>query len=94
MYTALITSSRGVPLIYVKTFVPYADTDTPIADGTAIGTSGNGIRVLFQIVRRTHPADVPSPYLSTAAKHSQDMLNALREALLGRPWMPPHPSTA
>jgi transposase len=33
-------------------------------------------------------------YLSTAAKHGQNMLNALHEALLGRPWMPPHPNTA
>ena len=30
-------------------------------------------------------------YLSTAAKHGQNMLTALREAILGRPWMPPHP---
>lgn len=30
-------------------------------------------------------------YLSTAAKHGHNMLTALREAILGRPWMPPHP---
>jgi hypothetical protein len=31
-------------------------------------------------------------YLSTAAKHGQNMMTALREAFLGRPWMPPHPA--
>ncbi len=30
-------------------------------------------------------------YLSTAAKHGHNMLTALRQAILGRPWMPPHP---
>lgn len=30
-------------------------------------------------------------YLSTAAKHGRDMMDALREAFLGRPWMPPDP---
>jgi hypothetical protein len=33
-------------------------------------------------------------YLSTAAKHGQNMLDALREAILGRPWMPPDPNLA
>ena len=31
-------------------------------------------------------------YLSTAAKHGQNMMTALREAFLGRPWIPPHPT--
>jgi hypothetical protein len=31
-------------------------------------------------------------YLSTVAKHGADMLAALREALLGRPWTPPEPA--
>jgi transposase len=30
-------------------------------------------------------------YLSTAAKHGHNMMTALREAILGKPWMPPHP---
>ena len=30
-------------------------------------------------------------YLSTAAKHGLNMINALREAILGRPWIPPDP---
>jgi transposase len=30
-------------------------------------------------------------YLSTAAKHGRNMMDALREAILGRPWMPPEP---
>jgi transposase len=33
-------------------------------------------------------------YISTAGKHGADVLTALREALLGRPWMPPIPSPA
>jgi transposase len=31
-------------------------------------------------------------YLSTAAKHGLNTMNALREAILGRPWMPPNPA--
>ena len=31
-------------------------------------------------------------YLSTAAKHGHDKITALREALLGRPWMPAPPA--
>jgi transposase len=30
-------------------------------------------------------------YLSTAAKHGHNMMTALHEAILGRPWIPPHP---
>jgi transposase len=33
-------------------------------------------------------------YISTAAKHNTDVLTALRDALLGIPWMPPIPDTA
>ncbi|GES17101.1 hypothetical protein Amac_106990 [Acrocarpospora macrocephala] len=33
-------------------------------------------------------------YLSTAAKHGTDVISAIRDALLGRPWMPPDPATA
>jgi transposase len=33
-------------------------------------------------------------YVSTAAKHGTDILTTLRDALLGRPWMPPDPLTA
>ena len=31
-------------------------------------------------------------YLSTAAKHRTDVLTALRDAILGIPWMPPIPA--
>lgn len=31
-------------------------------------------------------------YLSTAAKHGHNMIDALREAILGHPWMPPDPA--
>jgi transposase len=33
-------------------------------------------------------------YLSTAAKHGRNMMDAVREAILGRPWMPPNPAPA
>ena len=33
-------------------------------------------------------------YLSTAAKHGRNMIDALRDAILGRPWMPPEPAPA
>jgi hypothetical protein len=33
-------------------------------------------------------------YLSTAAKHGCNMMDALREAILGRPWSPPDPAPA
>jgi transposase len=33
-------------------------------------------------------------YLSTAAKHGQNMMTVLREAITGRPWMPPDPTAA
>jgi transposase len=32
-------------------------------------------------------------YLSTAAKHGINALDALRDALAGNPWMPPIPAT-
>ena len=31
-------------------------------------------------------------YLSTAAKHRQNLITVLRDAILGRPWMPPDPA--
>ena len=31
-------------------------------------------------------------YLSTAAKHGQNMLTALGETFQGKPWIPPHPT--
>lgn len=33
-------------------------------------------------------------YLSTAAKHGHNQIDALRQAILGRPWMPPDPILA
>jgi transposase len=33
-------------------------------------------------------------YLSTAAKHGLNQMTVLREAILGRPWMPELPATA
>ena len=31
-------------------------------------------------------------YLSTAAKHGHNMMDALRDAIIGRPWIPPDPA--
>jgi transposase len=31
-------------------------------------------------------------YLSTAAKHGHNMMDALRDAIIGRPWIPPDPT--
>ena len=33
-------------------------------------------------------------YLSTASKHGKNTMSALREAFLGRPWLPPDPAPA
>jgi hypothetical protein len=33
-------------------------------------------------------------YLSTTAKHSRNMMDALHEAIMGRPWIPPDPAPA
>ena len=33
-------------------------------------------------------------YLSTAAKHGRNVMDALRDAILGRPWIPPDPAQA
>src|SRR5206468_4642782 len=33
-------------------------------------------------------------YISTAAKHTTDVITALRDALAGNPWMPPIPGIA
>jgi hypothetical protein len=30
-------------------------------------------------------------YLSTATKHRHNPMDALRQTILGQPWMPPHP---
>ena len=31
-------------------------------------------------------------YLSTAAKHGHNMMDALRDEIIGRPWVPPDPA--
>jgi hypothetical protein len=41
--------------------------------------------------KRTQDRYTIRGYLSTAAKHGQNMMDVLHQALLGRPWMPPHP---
>jgi len=33
-------------------------------------------------------------YVSTATKHGVDVMPAIRDALLGRAWMPPDPAPA
>jgi transposase len=41
--------------------------------------------------RRTQDRYRIRGYLSTAAKHGHNMMDALREAILGQPWTPPQP---
>ncbi|QIZ37810.1 transposase [Saccharopolyspora sp. ASAGF58] len=33
-------------------------------------------------------------YLSTAVKHGRNAMDVLREAIIGRPWVPPDPAPA
>jgi hypothetical protein len=42
--------------------------------------------------KRTQDRYIIRGYLSTAAKHGRNMLTALRKAIIGQPWMPPHPA--
>ncbi|HEY5843862.1 MAG TPA: transposase [Mycobacterium sp.] len=44
--------------------------------------------------KRTQDRYVIRGYLSTAAKHGHNMLTALRQTIIGQPWMPPHPALA
>jgi transposase len=45
-------------------------------------------------VKRTEDRYRIRGYLSTAAKHGRNAIHVLREAILGRPWMPPDPTPA
>jgi hypothetical protein len=45
-------------------------------------------------VKRTEDRYRIRGYLSTAAKHGRNMMDVLRDAILGRPWMPPDPAPA
>jgi hypothetical protein len=45
-------------------------------------------------VARTEDRYTILGYLSTAAKHGQDKITALRDALTGQPWMPASPTPA
>lgn len=47
----------------------------------------------LRCVRTTEHRYAIRGYLSTAAKHGADLLTAIRDALLGRPWTPPDPAT-
>jgi transposase len=44
--------------------------------------------------KRTRDRYTIRGYLSTAAKHGQNMMAVLREAIVGRPWIPPRPAPA
>jgi transposase len=44
--------------------------------------------------KRTQDRYTIRGYLSTAAKHGRSMMDVHREAILGRPWMPPDPTPA
>ena len=41
---------------------------------------------------RTQDRYIIRGYLSTAVKHGRNAMTVLREAIIGRPWMPPHPA--
>lgn len=43
-------------------------------------------------IQRTHDRYTVLGVISTAAKHGRDKLATLRDALLGKPWMPPLPT--
>jgi hypothetical protein len=45
-------------------------------------------------VKRTEDRYRIRGYLSTAAKHGRNMIDVLRDAILGRPWMPPDAAPA
>jgi len=42
--------------------------------------------------KRTRDRYTIRGYVSTAAKHGRNVMDALRDAILDRPWMPPHPA--
>jgi len=42
--------------------------------------------------KRTQDRYVIRGYLSTAVKHGRNAMSVLREAITGRPWIPPHPA--
>jgi hypothetical protein len=44
--------------------------------------------------KRTQDRFTIRGYLSTALKHGRNMMDTLREAILGRLWTPPDPSPA
>jgi transposase len=44
-----------------------------------------------KISGRLRSEETTRGYISTAAKHRASVLSALRDALLGQPWMPPIP---
>jgi len=44
--------------------------------------------------KRTRDRYTIRGYLSTAAKHGQNVMAVLREAIVGRPWIPPRPAPA
>jgi len=44
--------------------------------------------------KRTQDRFIIRGYLSTAVKHGRNALTVLRQAIIGQPWMPPHPALA
>ena len=44
--------------------------------------------------KRTQDRFTIHGYLSTAAKHGHNVMTAMRQAITGDPWMPPHPAPA
>jgi len=44
------------------------------------------------VEKRTQDRYLIRGYLSTAVKHGRNAMTALRQAIIGQPWMPPLPA--
>ena len=66
----------------------------PIAKGLRPSKTQQKISGRLTSEQRTKDRYRIRGYLSTAAKHGHNMMDALRDAILGHPWTPPDPAPA